>query len=166
MSVGIYCRISKATRNDEDSIDMLGVERQEQICREIAARLGLTVVDVYVDNNLSGKAGVLRPNYERLMTDILDGRVTEVLCWKTDRLSRDRLALQIFYELMRTHDAKLITDQEGEVKLDTPDGALMAGIRAELAQYERAVIAERVKAQKKQKAHAGVVLGGPGIRHN
>lgn len=51
---------------------------------------------------------------------------------------------------MRTHDAKLITDQEGEVKLDTPDGALMAGIRAELAQYERAVSAERMKAEKKQ----------------
>lgn len=160
MSVGIYCRISKAVKNDEDDIDTLGVERQEQLCRDLAQRLNLDVTDVYVDNNLSGKAGVKRPQYERLITDILDGKITTVLSWKTDRLSRDRLALQVFYQLLRDQDAKLHTDQEGPIHLDTPDGALMAGIRAELAQYERAVTAERVKAQKRQKAQRGDVLPG------
>ncbi|MFD6514207.1 recombinase family protein [Rhodococcus sp. NPDC060176] len=160
MSAGIYCRISKAVKNDEDDIDTLGVERQEQLCRELAQRLNLDVTDVYVDNNLSGKAGVKRPQYERLMTDILDGRITTVLAWKTDRLSRDRLALEIFYQLLRDHDTKLQTDQEGPVHLNTPDGALMAGIRAEIAQYERAATAERVKAQKRQKAQRGDVLPG------
>lgn len=160
MNAGIYCRISKVVKTGEDDIDTLGVQRQEQLCRELAQRLGLDVTDVYVDNNLSGKAGVRRPAYERLMVDILDGKITTVLSWKTDRLSRDRLALQVFYQLLRDHDAKLHTEQEGPIHLDTPDGALMAGIRAELAQYERAVTAERVKAQKRQKAQRGDVLPG------
>ncbi|GGG14180.1 hypothetical protein GCM10007304_30350 [Rhodococcoides trifolii] len=160
MSAGIYCRISKAKKNAEDSVDTLGVERQESMCRELATRLGLDVSDVYVDNNLSGKAGVHRPEFERLKTDIIAGTISDVLVWKTDRLSRDRLAIQLFYGLLKDHSANLHTDQEGSINLETPDGALMAGIRAEMSQYERAVTAERVKAQKKQRAHAGTLAGG------
>ena len=159
MVAGIYCRISKANK-DEDGLDTLGVERQESLCRGLAERLGLEVTDVYVDNNLSGKAGVVRPNYERLLADVMSGRVTTVLAWKTDRLSRDRMALGLLYELLKKHGTVLHTVQEGAVELATPDGALMAGIRAELAAYERAVTAERVKAQKRQKAERGDVLGG------
>ncbi|WP_161631805.1 recombinase family protein [Rhodococcus sp. JG-3] len=159
-NAAIYCRISKARRNDEDDTETLGVERQERLCRELAVSLGLDVAAVFVDNDLSGKAGVLRPAYEQLKQAVADRSIDVVLVWKTDRLSRDRIALQLFYELLRTNKVKLHTQQEGLVTLDTPDGALMAGIRAELAQYERGVIAERVRAQKTQAAQAGRVLGG------
>ena len=159
-NAAIYCRISKARRNDEDDTETLGVERQERLCRELAVSLGLDVAAVFVDNDLSGKAGVLRPAYEQLKQAVADRSIDVVLVWKTDRLSRDRIALQLFYELLRTNKVKLHTQQEGLVTLDTPDGALMAGIRAELAQYERGVIAERVRAQKTQAAQSGRVLGG------
>jgi site-specific DNA recombinase len=46
--VGIYCRISR------DRVGAgLGVERQEEDCRDLANRLRWDVVDVYTDNDLS-----------------------------------------------------------------------------------------------------------------
>ncbi|WP_080730468.1 recombinase family protein [Rhodococcoides fascians] len=160
MKAAIYCRISKARRTDEDDADTLGVDRQESLCRKLAAAQGYDVVDVFVDNDLSGKAGVLRPQFEALKSAVADKSIDVVMVWKTDRLSRDRIALQLFYELLRKHGVRLHTEQEGVITLDTPDGQLMAGIRAELAQYERGVISERVKAQKTQAAQSGRVLGG------
>lgn len=158
MRAAIYARISKA-RRDEDGPETLGVDRQVDRCKALAERLGATVEHVYIDNDKSGKAGVVRPEYEAMKLAVASDELDLVLCYKTDRLSRDRVALQLLYELFKKHDTKLHTDTEGAITLDTADGALMAGIRAELAQYERAVISMRVKAQKEQAAKQGRVLG-------
>jgi len=52
----IYARISK-----DGTGAALGVERQERLCRDLAAQRGLDVNDVYVDNDLSAYNGKHRP---------------------------------------------------------------------------------------------------------
>ena len=42
-------------------------------CRELADRLGWTVVEVYCDNDLSAYSGKRRPQYEQLLSDIESG---------------------------------------------------------------------------------------------
>lgn len=158
MRAAIYARISKARREDGE-VETLGVDRQVERCKALATQLGASVEHVYVDNDLSGKADVYRPQFEAMKLAVAGDELDLVLCYKTDRLSRDRIALQLLYELFKTHGTKLHTDTEGLITLDTADGALMAGIRAELAQYERAVISMRVKAQKEQAAKQGRVFG-------
>ncbi len=66
----IYCRIS----NDETGAG-LGVERQEQDCRELAARLGWTVVETFADNDLLAYSGKPRPRYRAMLDGIRAGRV-------------------------------------------------------------------------------------------
>ena len=66
-----------------------GADRQEADCRELAARLGLTVVDLYSDNDISAYSGRKRPGYRRMCADLnRPGAPTVVLCWHTDRLHR------------------------------------------------------------------------------
>jgi hypothetical protein len=70
----IYCRIS------HDHIGAgLGVERQEQDYRELAARLGWTVTAVHTDNDLSAYDGKPRPGYRVLLADLEGGRMDAVL---------------------------------------------------------------------------------------
>lgn len=48
-TTAIYCRISRDAEGDGE-----GVERQERLCRDLAERLGLNVVNVYTDNDIGG----------------------------------------------------------------------------------------------------------------
>ncbi|HET9657526.1 MAG TPA: recombinase family protein, partial [Kineosporiaceae bacterium] len=82
----IYCRISHV--KDEDQT---GVERQERICRELAARLGVRVrpEHVFVDNSRSAwQRRRKRPGWDGLLEAIRAGRVRHVLAYHPDRLMR------------------------------------------------------------------------------
>ncbi|MEI6404033.1 MAG: recombinase family protein, partial [Actinomycetota bacterium] len=74
VQAGIYTRIS----SDPDGTAQ-GVTRQLEDCRKLAAARGWTVVDEYVDNDVSAYSGKRRPEYERLMTDVTSGRIGAVV---------------------------------------------------------------------------------------
>ncbi len=89
MAAAIYCRISR----DRTGAG-LGVERQEEDCRVLAASLGLDVAEVFVDNDLSAYSGKPRPEYDRLLAGIKAGRFDAVIVWHQDRLLRRNSALE------------------------------------------------------------------------
>jgi site-specific DNA recombinase len=79
----IYARISRDREGGG-----LGVDRQRDDCRALAARLGWDVVAVYTDNDLSAYAGKPRPGYRALLDAIDAGQVNAVIAWHPDRLHR------------------------------------------------------------------------------
>ncbi|MFI8876469.1 recombinase family protein [Streptomyces sp. NPDC055243] len=104
-SAAIYCRISHA--NDDDQT---GVERQEGICRDVAERLGLTVVEdqVFVDNNRSAwQRNRKRPGWESLLAEASKGRVRHVLTYHPDRLMRQPRDLEELLQIADDHDITL-----------------------------------------------------------
>ncbi|MGA6159245.1 recombinase family protein [Stenotrophomonas sp. NPDC087984] len=73
-NAAIYCRISQANEDDQT-----GVDRQERICRETAARLGLNIENahVYIDNNRSAwKRNRKRPGWDSLLEAMREGGIT------------------------------------------------------------------------------------------
>ncbi|WP_458086949.1 recombinase family protein [Streptomyces malaysiensis] len=85
-NAAIYCRISQA--NDDDQT---GVDRQERICRETAARLGLNIesAHVYIDNNRSAwKRNRKRPGWDSLLEAMREGGIRHVIVYHPDRLMR------------------------------------------------------------------------------
>jgi hypothetical protein len=98
-SAAVYCRISRAS--DEDQT---GVERQERICRDVAARLRLQVVPgaAHVDNNRSAwKRDRKRPGWDALLDSIRSGAVSHVIAYHPDRMMRQPADLE---ELLRLAD--------------------------------------------------------------
>ncbi len=81
-AAAIYARIS----SDQDGTT-LGVQRQLQDCRKLAADLGWPVGDEYVDNDLFPYSGKHRPEYERMLTDLADGSRDWVLIYHVHRLT-------------------------------------------------------------------------------
>ena len=153
----IYARISRDTEGEG-----LGVARQLEACRQLAATMGLDVLDEYVDNDLSAfKTRTRRPAYDRLLTDIEHGAVSAVIVWNLDRLLRQTKELERYMDLCQPLDVATYEVTAGKTDLTTPSGRATAKTRGAWAQYESEHKAERIRAQKAQAARAGKPLGGP-----
>lgn len=158
MTTAIYCR--KSTMNDADD-QAPGVMVQEDACRKFAHEQDLGSIALYIDDGISGKAGVHRPSFERLRADIEAGAVTAVICWRSDRLSRDQLDLLMFNRLIRQQGVISYSVTEGgKIDLESAAGRMFAGIRGVFGAYEREVISERVQAKQRYQAEQGLVLPG------
>jgi DNA invertase Pin-like site-specific DNA recombinase len=117
-SAAIYCRISKA--RDEDQT---GVDRQERLCREVAARLGLVIAPggVLVDNNRSAwQRNRSRPGWNALLEAIRAGQVRHVIVYHPDRLMRQPRDLEELLTLSDEHDITL-HGQANRRDLSDPD---------------------------------------------
>mgnify|MGYP006199502697 CR=1 FL=1 len=151
----IYVRISS-----DPTGQALGVERQEEDCRKLAKAKGLTVVEVYSDNDLSAstKAKKPRPEYERMITDAKAGKFGVVLCYSNSRLTRRLMDLETWVSLAEQHKVKVHTVVSGDDDLSTADGRMVARIKASVDAAEAERIGERVKRSKQQKAQSGKPL--------
>nr|WP_231982415.1 recombinase family protein [Mycobacterium sp. E787] len=137
--------------------DGLGVARQEQDCRELAARLGLTVADdhVYVDNDTSAYSGKRRPGFEAMLDAMKNHRFDVLLCWHTDRLYRSMKDLERLIDIAELARVPIRTAQGGELDLSTSAGRMVARILGSVARQESEHMSERRIRANRQKAEAG-----------
>lgn len=154
-AAAIYARIS-----DDKTGGGLGVRRQEEDCRALAEGQGFTVQTVYTDNDISAYSGKRRPGYQRMLDDIAAGSVDVVISWHTDRLHRSPSELEDYIAVCNKHSVTTHTVKGGEIDLRTPEGMLRAGLLGQVARYESAHKAERVRRAQEQKAMSGGWLGG------
>jgi len=138
----IYCRISSDRLGDG-----AGVERQERECRELAARLGLQVERVLIDNDISATSGAARPAFEELLA----ARPEVVIAWHQDRLLRLTADLERVIEL----GVPVHTVVAGTLDLATPAGRAVARTVAAWSTYEGEQKAVRQKAANRQRAERG-----------
>src|SRR5438105_2925205 len=129
--------------------------------REYAARRGWQVVEVYTDAGVSGSRDS-RPQLNRLMTDACRRKFDSVLVWKLDRFGRSlRHLINALAELEALGVAFISLGDN--LDLGTPSGRLMFQIIGAMAEFERALIQERVKAGLRNARAKGVRLGRPRV---
>jgi len=152
---GVYVRISRDTAGEG-----LGVQRQESDCRDLAARLGWDVGELYVDNDLSASSGVRRPAYLRMLDDMAHGRISAVIAWHPDRLTRRPAELEQLIMLADDKGVKFSTCRSGEIDLSTSSGRLVARLLGAVARHEVELKGERQSAKMRQLAMDGRNTGG------
>lgn len=154
-AVAIYARISQ----DREGAG-LGIERQLTDCRAEAARLGWTVAEEYVDDDISAYSGKRRPAYERMLDDLQEGHRDAIIVWHIDRLHRRPIELE---ELARTCERAGVTDLRtvhGAFDLGTGDGMLVARMLAAVAANESDSKRRRGRRKMQEIAEAGRPHGG------
>jgi len=154
-TAAIYCRISQ-DRTGEG----LGVERQREDCERLAASRGWGIAGLYVDNDLSAFSGKRRPEYERLLTDVREGRVGAILAWHPDRLHRSPLELETFIATVEAAGVSIETVRAGNVDLATPSGRVVARTLGAMARYESEHKADRISRKHEELARAGQPIRG------
>jgi site-specific DNA recombinase len=155
MQVVLYTRISK----DREGAG-LGVERQRQDCEEMAAQLGWTVVETFVDNDVTAYSGRRRPGYEALCETLESGRAQAVIAWHTDRLHRRPSELESFIDLCERKGIEVRTVKSGSLDLSNPTGRMVARLLGAAARHEVEHMVERAKRAKQQAAVDGKFRGG------
>lgn len=150
----IYVRISKDIRNEA------GVRRQEEECRELAARLGWSVVAVHSDNDREASSGKKRPGYDAMLDDVRAGRIDAVIGWHSDRIYRRPDELEDLIKLADEYDVLFSAVVIGNIDLSTASGRLVARLLGATAKYETELKGERQSSQLKQRANDGLPMGG------
>jgi DNA invertase Pin-like site-specific DNA recombinase len=145
----IYARVSTFDQQPENQL--------AELRRYVEAR-GWTAVE-YVDKGVSG-AKDRRPGLDQLVTDARRRRFDVLVCWRLDRLGRNLRHLVVMLEELQTLGVAFVSLAEG-IDATTPAGKLQMHILAAIAEFERARIAERVKAGLSRVRAAGQTLGRP-----
>ena len=150
--VAIYARVS--TLNNGQSPEM-----QLRELHEYCERRGWTVAGEYVDAGISG-AKDRRPELDRLMADAHKRRFDVAAVWKFDRFARSVSHLLRALDTFRALGIEFVSLSES-LDTGTPAGRMVFTVLGAVAELERSLIAERVRAGLRNAQAKGKKLGRP-----
>ena len=109
-----------------------------------------------VQEKVSGKEGAVRPKYAELLAKLRDG--DKLVVWKVDRLGRSTLDALNTAKDLDARGVRIVITTLG-VDMKTPAGRLVFGVLAQIAEFERELIKERVTAGIAAARKRGVAFG-------
>jgi DNA invertase Pin-like site-specific DNA recombinase len=134
---------------------------QTRELREYCERRGWHVAGEYVDVGISG-AKDSRPELNRLMADTHRRRFDAVVVWKFDRFARSVSHLLRAVETFKSLGIEFVSLSE-QVDTSTPTGKMIFTVLGAVAELERSLIAERVRAGLRNARAKGKRLGRPRV---
>jgi DNA invertase Pin-like site-specific DNA recombinase len=149
MKAASYLRVSTFDQEPEN--------QRAELARFVAAR-GWTSVE-YCDHGVSG-AKERRPALDTLLKDARRRRFDVLVVWRLDRLGRNLRHLIVLLEELQALGIAFVSLNEG-IDATTPAGKLQMHILGAIAEFERARIAERVRAGLQRARAQGKTLGRP-----
>lgn len=153
-SAAIYARISADVEGTG-----LGVVRQVEDCRKLAADRGWPVGDEYVDNDVSAYSGKPRREYARMLVDLKSGARDAVIVYNLDRLHRRPVELEEFVSLCESVGVRDVATVTADIDLGNDDGLFMARIFAAFAAKESGRKSARIRRKMLQNAEQGLPHG-------
>jgi DNA invertase Pin-like site-specific DNA recombinase len=152
LRVAVYARVSTIGNGQSP-------EMQLRELREYCQRRGWTVASEFVDAGISGSKEK-RPELDRLMAEAHLRRFDAVIVWKFDRFAR---SVSHLLRALDTFNALGIAFVSLSESLDTstPAGKMVFTVLGAVAELERSLIAERVRAGLRNARAKGKRLGRP-----
>ena len=148
----LYVRVSNGEQH---------TEMQERALREYVQRRGWVAQKIYRDK-ITG-ATACRPGLDELLNDCRRRAIDVVVVWKFDRFARSLKNLIAGFELCRALGIDFVSVTEA-VDTSLPAGEMLFQMIGAVAQFERSLIAERVKAGLANARANGKILGRPPLR--
>jgi site-specific DNA recombinase len=154
MKVAIYVRVS----TDEQAAEGYSIRAQKNQLVDYCRVNGYEIANIYIDDGYSAK-DTKRPRLQAMLEAAKNGEFNAVLVYKLDRFTRSVRDLYELLEYLQKHEVGFISRQE---KFDTTTaiGRALIGLIAVFAQFERELIAERVRMGVEQKVREGKRPGG------
>lgn len=152
MRAALYARVSTVGTGQSP-------EMQLRELREYSARRGWEIVGEYIDTGISGTKDS-RPELNRLMADAHKRRFDVVCVWKFDRFARSVSHLLRALETFLALGIEFASYSEN-IDTSTPMGKMTFTIIGAVAELERSLIAERVRAGLRNARAKGKRLGRP-----
>lgn len=152
--VALYLRVS----TDDQT-----VANQERELREVADRAGWAITAVYKDEGVSGAKGRdRRPGLDAMLKDATRRQFDVIAAWSVDRLGRSLQDLVAMLSDIHAAGVDLYLHQQA-IDTTTPGGKAMFQMMGVFAEFERAMIRDRVKAGMARAKASGKRLGKPAV---
>lgn len=146
----LYARCSTLDKGQDPELQLAPL-------REYCQRRGFTITGEYIDNGISGTKE-RRPQLDRLLEAARKRQIDMVIVWKLDRFGRSLKQLVMTLEELSSLGIGFISYQDN-IDLTTPQGRLMFHIIGSMAEFERELIAERVRAGIENARRKGKKIG-------
>jgi DNA invertase Pin-like site-specific DNA recombinase len=134
---------------------------QTRELRQFAEARGWSFVSEYVDEGISGTKD-RRPALDRLMSDAHKRKFDVVVCWRFDRFARSVSHLLRALETFNALGIAFVSLSEN-VDTTTPTGKMIFTVLGAVAELERSLIVERVRAGLRNARAKGKTLGRPRV---
>jgi DNA invertase Pin-like site-specific DNA recombinase len=154
MKAAIYARVSTANNGQDPTM-------QTRELREYCDRRGWTVAGEYVDIGISGTKEK-RPELDRLLGEAHRRRFDAVVVWRFDRFARSVSHLLRALETFKSLGIEFVSLSE-QVDTSTPTGKMVFTVLGAVAELERSLIVERVRAGLRNAKAKGKSLGRPRV---
>jgi len=147
MNVCLYLRVSSQDQStNTQRFDL------EAMCQ----RRGWSIQKVYEDHISGAKDS--RPALDELMKEVRKGKVEAVLVWRFDRFARSLQHLLSALQTFKDNNVEFISYTE-QIDTTSPAGKLLFTLLGAIAEFERSLIQERVKAGVRRARENGVRFG-------
>lgn len=151
----IYIRVSTDSQAEEG----YSIEAQKEQLSAYCVSKGIKKYEFYIDGGWSG-SNIERPQMQRLIEDVNADKVSHVIVYKLDRLSRSQKdTLYLIEDVFNPHGVDFVSLNES-MDTSTPMGRLMLGILSAFAQLERENIRLRTRMGMKERVRSGLWMGG------
>lgn len=150
MKVALYARVSSSDQRTDTQIIPL-----QDYCK----RMGYEIIEEYIDNGFSGKDDK-RPAFEKLLSDMRNGRFESIICYKLDRIGRSLKHLLNLFEELGNRKIGFVSLSQN-IDTNTPEGRMFLKMLMVLAEYERELIVARTKDGLSRALRQGKKLGRP-----
>ncbi len=152
----IYSRVST---DNQAEVEFNSCQAQEEKIKSfINSQENLLVYKVYVDAGFTG-ANLERPALQAMLREIQENKITTVIVYKIDRLTRSPKDFYALMEIFEQYKVDFISITE-RFDTSTPSGRLLRNIMLTFAQFERELTSERTKDKLLERANKGMWNGG------
>ena len=153
IKTAIYVRVS----TEEQAKEGFSIGAQQEKLRDYIRVKGWELYNIYIDDGISGKNITDRPALTRLIEDVEQGNVKNVLVFKIDRLTRSTKDLIYLMDLFNEKGCGFNSLTES-IDTHTPSGRMFIKIIGIFAEFERENIIERVSVALEKKVKDGYSL--------
>jgi site-specific DNA recombinase len=152
MTVAVYVRVSTQRQAQAQTIE----QQLDRLCAHLSAQgVELASGSIFRDDGCSG-ATLNRPGLDRLRDAVRAGEVGRLLVTDPDRLARNYVQLMVLLEELERAGCEVVFLDRPMSR--EPQDQLLLQIRGAVAEYERTLIAERMRRGRQAKLRAGCLL--------
>jgi len=151
----IYARVSTLNKGQDPQMQLREL-------RDYSKKRGWKIYEEYVDKGISG-AKDSRPALDRLVTDAHKRKFDVLVVWKFDRFARSVSHLLKALETFGSLGIEFVSLSE-QIDTSTPTGKMVFTVLGAVAELERSLIVERVRAGIRNAKAKGTRIGRPPLR--
>ena len=137
--IAVYCRVSTKMEEQEDSLEA----QQEAYTNLISMRSDWELVGIYSDS-LSGLSAEKRPEFMRMISDAMEGKIDRILCKSVSRFSRNVAECKKYTDLLRLKNV-IVEFEKEHISTEDTTSAFLFSLMSAIAENESRSISENIR---------------------